>query len=217
MPNIISMKIYAFAVMLLATGCSTPKQFVQDWTSTTIESGKVDRPESRVLGFHIETDKLAYRFGEPILLRGIWENNGENGFSLNRNFLITLEVIPWRGESDSWRGVSTTGHGIALKVVSPSGKRVQEAGYDFIEMGFPHAGWFIYLYPQEGIFSPIRNISERFGANITEEGSYLISATYFNFIKRKNLIEREKYDLQYSEEPWTGTVESNTIEIQIAK
>ncbi len=176
---------------------------------------KAEPQESNMLTFSIQTDKQAYRFGEPILLRGTWENRGEDGLSMNRMFFAVPEVNPWRGESDSWRGVSTSGYGVALKMTAPSGARIPQV-LSFIEMGFPHAGWFIYLRSKEGFFSKIADLWEEFGSNLTEEGTYHITATYFNFIERKNFIEKEP-DLPYGKEPWTGTVESNTIVIALTK
>lgn len=159
-----------------------------------IEAGS---PNLSVLSFSIQTNKQAYRFGEPIEIRGTLENRGDRSLLLNRKLLVHSS------------NVEAGGFGIALKVIAPSGKKI-DVGW-WYEIGSPHADWFILLYPGEGFISTIAsNLWDDIGSRLPEEGTYHITATYYNFIKKAQGLESWM-------KPWTGTVESNTLTIDLTK
>ena len=159
-----------------------------------IEAGS---PNLSVLSFSIQTDKQAYRFGEPILLRGTLENQGDQTLLVNRKLLVHSSEV----QEGGW--------GVALKIIAPSGKKI-DVGWLY-ELGSPHADWFLWLYPRQGfIYTISGNLWNDIGPRLTEEGTYHITATYSNFIEKAPGLERWM-------KPWTGTVESNTLAIDLTK
>jgi hypothetical protein len=139
------------------------------------------------LVFIIQPDKTEYHLGEKIVLRGILRNQSKTTLTVNSKFLLKGSEI----EAGGW--------GIALKIVSPSDKKI-EIGWLY-EVSDPVSDWFVLLAPGKEYSSDIWG---NIGAHCKETGTYRLTAYYYNFIGETLGIEA-----------WKGSIESNTVKIHI--
>ncbi len=143
-----------------------------------------DMPE---LIFIVKSDKAEYRLGERIVLHGILQNQSKISLMINSKFLVKGSEI----EADDW--------GIGLKIVAPSGKKV-DVGWLY-EISDVAADWFVLLTPGEEYSSEIWG---NIGPLCKEIGTYRLTAYYYNFIGESLGINA-----------WKGSVESGSVEFCI--
>ena len=111
------------------------------------------------LFFTIQVNKQEYRTGESIKLTGSLENVGKESLLINKQFLIKSSEV----ERREW--------GIAIKIIVPSGKKLDLVW--FYEMEGPAPHWFIRLEPGEKYSSNVNpDIGEIFNRGIVTKQDF---------------------------------------------